>query len=310
MKFKQFQFSLMVGCALFIVCVAQVFAQAGKDSSRTSEFQKKSDNLRIHRLTSKIFENTRTIRVLLPPGYDKPENRKKCYPVLYLNDGQNLFDVSTSVFNPMEWQVDETVDDLIKKNEIKSLIVVGIDNAGKRERENEYLPYEDKYLQPPLPNPEGEKYPDFLTQEVLPFINRQYRVRTGAENTALGGSSYGALISLYAFIKRPDVFGRLLLESPSFYVSDAQILKEAEKLSRLPKKIYIGVGTNETGQPNCAPGDWNAEAVEDVLKLKKILQDKKLADQRLKVVIEDCAAHNESVWAKRLPAALKFLFPF
>ena len=248
------------------------------------------------------------IRVLLPPDYDKPDKRKKRYPVLYLNDGQNLFDVSTSVFNRMEWQVDETVRALIEKGEIEPLIVVGIDNAGRSGRAKEYLPYEDKYLQPPLPNPEGYKYPDFLTDEVMPFINRQYRVKTGAKAAALGGSSYGALISLYVFIKKPEVFGRLLLESPSFYVSDAQILKEAEKLKKLPEKIYIGVGTNEGGRPNCTPGDLNEESVQDVLKLKKILQDKKLDGERLKVSVEDCAAHNEEAWAKRLPEALRFLY--
>lgn len=266
------------------------------------------DYLRLHQFTSEIFGNTRTIRVLLPPGYTEPNNRKKRYPVLYLNDGQNLFDVSTSVFNPMEWQVDETVPDLIKKGEIEPLIVVGIDNAGRSRRANEYLPYEDKYLRPPLPNPEGYKYPDFLIREIMPFINRQYRTKPDSKNTALGGSSYGALISLYVFIKKPEVFGRLLLESPSFYVSDAQILKEAEKLRNLPRKIYVGVGTNEGGRADCAPGDWNKEAVQDVLKLKKILRDKKLGDERLKVVVEDCAVHNENAWAKRLPKALKFLY--
>ncbi len=293
---------------LFFIFFISFFAVNGKGQTVESDADSTAGNLRLHQLTSKIFGNTRTIRVLLPPGYDKPDNRKKRYPVLYLNDGQNLFDVSTSLFNRMEWRVDETVRDLIGKKEIEPLIVVGIDNAGKSGRANEYLPYEDEYLQPPLPNPEGYKYPDFLTGEVMPFINREYRAKTGAKATALGGSSYGALISLYVFIKKPEVFGRLLLESPSFYVSDAQILKEAEKLKKLPEKIYIGVGTNEGGRPNCALGDLNEEAVQDVLKLKKILQDKKLDDERLKVSVEDCAVHNENAWAKRLPEALKFLY--
>jgi predicted alpha/beta superfamily hydrolase len=263
-------------------------------------------DIRFHQFTSKIFGNTRTLRVLLPPEYD--QDPKKKFPVLYLNDGQDLFDVSTSIFNPMEWKVDETVQDLIKKGDIKPLIVVGIDNAGKRMRPNEYLPFEDKYLSPPMPNPNGAKYPDFLTEEVMPFIENQYRVKTGFKNTGLGGSSYGALITLYTFIKKPNVFGRLLLESPSFYVSEAQILKDSQNIKKLPDKIYLGVGTNEEGSKNCQSGDISREAVQDVLKLKKILSDKKIKQQNLKVLIEDCAIHNEDAWAKRLPEALKFLF--
>ena len=100
----------------------------------------------------------------------------------------------------------------------------------------------------------------------------------------------------------------MLLESPSFYVSEAKILKDADQLRRLPRKIYLGVGTNEDGQNNCQPGNLDQEAVQDVLKLKTILQDKKILDKNLKVVIEDCARHIEEAWAKRLPGALKFLF--
>lgn len=106
-------------------------------------------DLRLHQLKSKVFGNTRAIRVLLPAGYSEPANRKRRYPVLYLNDGQNLFDVSTSVFNPLEWQADEALDRLIKAKEIEPLIVVGVDNAGRSARANEYLPYPDAYLRPP-----------------------------------------------------------------------------------------------------------------------------------------------------------------
>ena len=106
-----------------------------------------------------MFGNTRAIRVLLPPGYCERANRKKRYPVLYLNDGQNLFDVSTSVFNPLEWQADEALDRLLREKEIVPLIVVGVDNAGRRERANEYLPYPDAFLQPPPPTPRVQGTP-------------------------------------------------------------------------------------------------------------------------------------------------------
>lgn len=265
-------------------------------------------NLRLHRFESRIFLSNRMIRVLLPRGYDNVANRRRRYPVLYLNDGQNLFDVATSLFNPMEWRVDETVGDLIEKKEIRDLIVVGIDNAGRSGRANEYLPYPDKYLTPPLSNPQGGKYPDFLTNEVMPFIDTQYRTEKGMDSTGIGGSSYGALISLHTVIVKPGIFGRVLLESPSFYVSDAEILDQAAKARKLPERIYIGVGTNEGGQPNCIPGDLNKEAVQDVLRFQKILQARKYDERRLKVVVEQCALHNENAWARRFPNAVRFLF--
>jgi len=308
MKVRQSHLFRLVGFVL-ILYFTYISAQTDKKNSQPSNSNKSSisGDLRLHQFQSKVFGNKRTIRVFLPPGYDE-NNQKKRYAVLYLNDGQNLFDVSSSVFNPMEWQVDETVLRLINEKKIQPLIVVGIDNGGRRVRDNEYLPYEDKFLNPPLPNPEGYKYTEFLTQEVMPFIEQRYRVRKGAENTGLGGSSYGALISLYTIIRKPDIFGKVLLESPSFYVSEAQILKEAEKLRKLPQKVYLGVGTNEGGRAQCKSGDWNEEAVQDVLKLKKILQDKGFGDKQLKVVVEDCAVHNEDAWARRFPEALKFLY--
>jgi predicted alpha/beta superfamily hydrolase len=264
-------------------------------------------DLRFHKLKSGVFGNTRTLRVLVPPGYKR--NRKQTYPVLYLNDGQNLFQVKTSQSKNSEWGIDETFIDLLAYREIEPIIIVGIDNAGRSGRANEYLPYFDKYLSPPLPDPQGEKYPDFLTDEVMPFIEKNYRVKKGAEFTGLGGASYGALISLYTAIKKPGVFGRLLLESPSFYVNDAKILKEAKEMMQFPNKIYIGVGTNEEAKPNCESGDLSHEAVQDVLKLKKILQDKKIEDKNLEVLIEDCAVHNEQAYGRRFTEAMRFLYP-
>lgn len=281
-----------------------IYSQTSDTSSKTKRSTVVGD-MRFHKFTSKIFGNIRMIRVLLPPTYDKDPAEK--FPVLYLNDGQNLFDIATSQFNSMEWKVDETVKRLIEKGEIESLIVVGIDNAGKRERPNEYLPFPDKYLSPPLPKPQGSKYPDFLIKEIMPFIENRYRVKKGTKNTGLGGSSYGALITLYTVIKKPNVFGVVLLESPSFYVSEAQILKDVVGMRKVPGKIYLGVGTNEEARKDCKPGDLSHEAVQDVLKLEKILR-KKIKKRNIKVYIENCAIHNEDAYGRRFPEALKFLY--
>ncbi|NNE98525.1 MAG: alpha/beta hydrolase [Pyrinomonadaceae bacterium] len=263
-------------------------------------------DVRFHKLKSDVFGNTRTIRVLVPPGYSRKKAQR--YPVLYLNDGQNLFQVRGSQSKMSEWGIDETIKDLLDSREIEPIIIVGIDNAGRSGRANEYLPYEDKYLSPPLPNPQGSKYPDFLTEEVLPFVEKNYRVKTGAEFTALGGASYGALISLFSAIKKPGVFGSLLLESPSFYVDEGRILDEVEATENMPERVYIGVGTNEEAKPNCVPGDQSHEAVQDVLKFKKILEEKELDDNNLKVLIEDCAVHNEGAYGRRFYDAMRFLY--
>src|SRR5579859_7100395 len=132
-------------------------------------------DLEIISFESKIFPSPRSLRILLPSGYRLPTNRAKRYPVLYLNDGQDLFDVCTSMFNHGEWRVDETVNDLIAAHKLLPLIVVGIDNAGKRLRPREYLPYADVTLTPPEPTPQGKLYPHFLLDEVVPFIQNHYR---------------------------------------------------------------------------------------------------------------------------------------
>ena len=252
-------------------------------------------DLEIKPFTSSIFHNTRMLRVWLPPGYRSPENRKQRYPVLYLNDGQNVFDACTSIFNPQEWRADETATELVRSGKIVPLIIVGIDNAGKRERPNEYLAWPDDTLNPPMPAVHGKSYPEFLFSEVMPFINREYRTRTEAADTALGGSSYGAGIALYAAIQRPGRIGKLLLESPSLYADNDHLLHDAELLTRWPQRVFVGVGTV-------------SEPEDDVRRLADILRKHGLKQGRLMVVVQPGAAHNEDAWAARFPGALQFLF--
>ena len=114
--------------------------------------------LRLHELQSRIFRNTRLLRIWVPPGYSAPENQDRHYPVFYLNDGQNLFDPATAYIG-VDWQADEAADRLIREGRIPPLIIVGIDNAQK-ERPREYLPY--RSFHPPIMRPQGKRYPDFL----------------------------------------------------------------------------------------------------------------------------------------------------
>ena len=139
-------------------------------------------DLRLHEFRSRVFRNTRFLRIWLPPGYDDRENESRRYPVLYLNDGQNLFEAATS-FTGVDWQVDETADRLIRDRAIAPLIVVGIDNAA-RARIREYVPH--RSLHPMMMRVLGRHYPDFLIKEVMPFVSHNYRVATGPENTGPG----------------------------------------------------------------------------------------------------------------------------
>jgi len=255
-------------------------------------------DLRLHQFHSRIFRNTRMLRVWLPPGYDDANNAQR-YPVLYLNDGQNLFDRSTA-FAGVEWQVDETADRLIREGVVAPMIVVGIDNA-QDERIREYVPY--LTLSPPILRPLGKRYPGFLAREVMPFVQQRYRTAKGPEHTGLGGSSLGGLITHYTALAMPGVFGRLLIESPSLYISNRQILRESRRFREWPARVFLGVGDKETGNE-----DKNFEIVDDVRDLAEILRRSGLHEQRLRMKIDEDAGHNEGAWAARFPEALAFLF--
>lgn len=256
-------------------------------------------DLRLHNFYSSIFRNSRLLRVWLPPGYDAGENQERRYPVFYLNDGQNLFDSATS-FIGVEWGADETADRLIREGTIPPMIVVGIDNAqGNRTRE--YLPYTTREV--PLKSVSGKKYPRFLSREVMPFIESTYRVMSGPEHTALGGSSLGALVTLYTAMAEPGVFGRVLLESPSLWVSDRKVLAHTRGHKVWPQRVFLAIGTNETERERS-----RQQVIDDVLYLEKNLRIAGLGEDRLRVVVDPGARHSEGEWARRLPAAMTFLF--
>lgn len=261
--------------------------------------QSVTGDLRLHEFRSRVFHNTRFLRVWLPPGYDDSANAGRRYPVFYLNDGQNLFEAGTS-FTGIEWQIDETVDRLIREGAVSPMIIVGLDNAAKN-RIREYMPH--RSLHPILLRGQGTRYPNFLIKEVMPFIARNYRVGTGPENTGLGGSSLGALIALYTAAVRPGVFGRLLLESPSLWASNRQMIRASREVKRWPERIFLAIGTAEAGRE-----DRNRSVVDDVRELAGIFRRAGLDDKRLKLVIEEGATHHESAWARRFPQALSFLF--
>ena len=261
--------------------------------------QSATGDLRLHEFHSRVFRNTRFLRVWLPPGYDDPENAERRYPVLYLNDGQNLFEAAIS-FTGVEWQVDETADRLIREAVVPPMIVVGLDNGGK-DRLREYMPH--RSLHPVILRVHGTRYPAFLFKEVFPFMEHHYRVASGPENTGLGGSSLGALIALYTAAVRPGVIGRLLLESPSLWASNRQLIRQSRGVRRWPERIFLGTGTAEAGRR-----DKDQSMVDDVRELAAIIRRVGLDESRLRLVVDDGATHHEAAWAHRFPEALAFLF--
>lgn len=244
-------------------------------------------------LHSKIFANTRTIRVWLPPDYASPASASRKYPVFYFTDG-------IAVFHGR--QLDRIAAQLIAAGKIAPTIFVGIDNGGSTresknpgtDRANEYLPFPDQFLTPPLPDPKGKLFPDFFTHEVRPLVESHYRVNG---DIGIAGSSYGAAIALYTVLQNPAGYRWLLLESPSLYIDNDRLLRLTEHQKRWPSRIYIGAGTDE------GEGDAKQEMVNDVNRLTRAIQNR--SDSCTLIV--PGAQHNEDAWRSRLPGALEFL---
>lgn len=247
----------------------------------------------IHYLDSKYLHASRRLTVLRP-------RFRRSLQVLYLNDGQNLFDPARA-FAGATWRVRETVEDLVDRRLIPPLLIVGIDHGGA-DRPREYLPVADDrntHARRPL----GRQYVEFVTREVVPFIERTYPALRLTSARAFGGSSYGGVAALLTVLERPGVFGRLLVESPSLYVGGGYLLRRARRAPRWPSRVYLGVGTAETRRH-----DLNRETVENVRRLESILRHAGLGPRRLRVAVQEAAAHSEDAWAARLPDALAFLF--
>ncbi|MFZ0480044.1 MAG: alpha/beta hydrolase-fold protein [Terriglobales bacterium] len=254
-------------------------------------------NLWLHELKSRVFGNTRLLRVWLPPDYDGWGATR--YPVLYLNDGQNLFEAATS-FAGVHWQVGETATRLIAEKKIRPLIIVGIDNTG-RSRMREFIPYKSR--DPRVLHPAGHCYPEFLQSEVMPLIEERYSILRGPENTGLGGSSLGGLITLYTLLAAPGVFGGALIESPSLFVANRKILEGSAKFRAWPERVYLGMGTKEIGN-----AEKDATILADIRDLAAILAQAGLDEKRLRLRIDNGARHTEAAWAARFPEALEFLY--
>lgn len=258
-------------------------------------------DIRFHKaFHSNILNNNRDVIVYLPPVYEA--HKEKRYSVLYLHDGQNLFDGATSFIPGQEWRVDETAQSLIAAGKVEPLIIVGIYNTGK-DRVDEYTPAPDaKYKI----GGKADLYGRMLVEELKPFIDANYRTLSDARHTGLGGSSLGGLVSLYLGLKYPDVFGLLAVVSPSVWWANNYIVKyvEAER-KRPPVRIWLDIGTREGSNAEAAQ-----KTVVDARLLKEALIRKGWKPGKdLSYFEADGAEHNERAWAARVESILEFLFP-
>jgi predicted alpha/beta superfamily hydrolase len=233
------------------------------------------------------LDRSRTLRLCLPPSYASAPTRR--YPVIYMHDGQNLFDAATSYAG--EWGVDETMAALAQATGFEAL-VVGIDNGGMR-RNTEMAPYDHSRLG----KAEGPAYLDFIARTVKPVVDRGWRTQPGREHTALIGSSLGGLISHAALLRHGDVFSRYGLFSPSYWA--APQLFDATVNTRLPADTRIHLYCGGREGPGMADGTRRMHA----------LLARQLPPDALSVNIVADAEHNEAAWRAELPAALQRLFP-
>ena len=251
-------------------------------------------NVRAHEnFHSQHVPTDHTVLVWLPPGYDADQQRR--YPVLYLQDGQNIFDRATA-FGGEEWHVDETASALVGQGQIEPLIVVGIYNAGEK-RLDEYTPTR---VEAKGGGGGAEAYGRFLVDELKPFIDREYRTLGDQPNTGIGGSSLGGLVSTWMAITRPDVFGRLASLSPSVWWDDRMIVKAVDALpGKLPIRIWLCAGTNE-----------GPKVADDARTLRAAFTRKGwVPEQDLKYFEAQGAGHDERSWAARMGEVLKYLYP-
>jgi predicted alpha/beta superfamily hydrolase len=231
------------------------------------------------------LDRERTIRVYLPPGY---ETGRKRYRVLYMFDGQNLFDDATSYVG--EWGVDETLDALAKSEHLE-LIVVGIDH-GNELRIRELSPWTNPQLGG---TPDGKAFMAFVVNNLKPHIDDKFRTKPGRRDTAIMGSSLGGLMTDYAVHQYPDTFGMAGIFSPSYWISDDAYKHAAAHPLPRATRIYLVAGGKEGEQMTAGLRKMEAQL---------------RAENRAKLysAVREGAEHNEKFWRAELPAALRFLF--
>lgn len=243
---------------------------------------------------SALLGQARRVWVYLPPQHAREPARR--FPVLYMLDGQNVFDGATAFLAGKEWRVDDTAEELIARGRIEPLVVVAVDNGGER-RAFEYLPTRDARVGD---GGGADLLARMLVEELKPWVDRRYRTRTGREDTAIAGSSFGGVAALYVGLRHPEVFGMIAALSTSVWVDDRFVVRFVDALPAKPEtRVWTDTGTRE-----------GRRSVPDARALRDALVRKGWREGvDLRHVEAEGAVHDEVAWAKRVPAVLEFLFP-
>ena len=268
--------------SLFVLFSFQMNFTQEKHSTAADNVQIISEKFALPQLNT-----TRRVWIYLPPDYERTQKK---YPVIYLQDGQNLFDDRTSYAG--EWQIDETLNSLFSKGDSGS-IVVGIDNGGEK-RIADLSPFKnDKYG-----GGNGDLYLDFIVNNLKPYIDHHYRTKSCRKHTTLGGSSLGALISVYGGVKYPKIFGKILAFSPAFWFNSKElnnyIVHSNTPLSK--QKYYFIQGQKE---------DEGMDL--ETLKVIENLKSKNVKAQNIYFKEDQQGKHNELFWQRVFPVAYEWL---
>ena len=231
------------------------------------------------------LKSTKNIWVYLPKNYAISDKK---YPVIYMHDGQNLFDAKTAAYG--EWNVDETLDSINAQ-----VIVIGIEH-GNEKRIDELTPFKnEKYG-----GGNADNYLDFIVNTLKPYVDKNYRTKSNAHNTALFGSSLGGLVSFYGALKYPNVFGKIGCFSPSFWINRNQINTLMENTKTFKTKVYFMCGDREGSDD---------DMVSDLNKVEYLVNTKRCECKKLnKKVIVKGGQHNEKLWREGFKKAYLWLF--
>lgn len=241
------------------------------------------------------LQRNRRVWIYLPPNYNVS---KKSFPVVYMHDGQNLFDTTTSGYG--EWEVDETLNKLFKEKQLE-LIVVGIDHGGDK-RLDEYSPWKH----PQYGGGEGDAYLDFIVNTLKPYIDANYKTLKGKNNTAIFGSSMGGLISHYAALKYPQVFGKIGVYSPAFWFAPQVFDYTKTHADITNTKMYFLAG-GEEGQ-NTSRSEIS-QTVSDMNRMIETLKNNGFPSKNIASKVVPEGKHNEKLWRENFEEAILWLFP-
>ncbi|MFE4573431.1 alpha/beta hydrolase [Paenibacillus chitinolyticus] len=260
-----------------------------------------SSLLKIEQFYSAFLNNPRDLFVYLPPGYSEESDRR--YPVLYVHDGQNIFHPA---FNGYSWNLHETADELVQNGLMEEIIIVGIANMGMQ-RSDEFTHELEgvDYLRDKVEiRPKGQLYEQFITDELMPYIDSLFRTKKGPEHTAMMGSSRGGQVTYHIGMRRPDLFGKLAILSPYFYCVDPVTLEEARQYhtwtDKVPlSRIWIDLGRREG---TLILEKHVREVTESLVRLGY------KPDDELVYYLDPTGTHSEKDWAARVASPLLHMF--